>query len=236
MSEQPKKKLAQVPAKPGFPPRSQIILYQTEDAQTRIEVRLEGNTVWLTHAQIAELFQTTPQNITLHLRAIYAEGELEEGPTCKDYLQVRQEGAREVQRSLRHYNLDAVLAVGYRVRSHRGTQFRRWATERLREYLVKGFCRTSGDGTPRHVYARLDRQARRVPAPQRQGHPGARRSHLRRGSQEESRAGVPQIRRATPPTGRRPSRGSLRECQPTGAAGQEAFETDEEATAEEVKR
>jgi len=126
-------------ANQATPSPSQLILYQTEDNRTRIEVRLDEGTVWLTQAQIAELFQTTPQNITLHLRAIYVEGELREGPTCKEYLQVRQEGARQIQRSLRHYNLDAILAVGYRVRSPRGTQFRQWATARLKEYLVKGF-------------------------------------------------------------------------------------------------
>ena len=120
-------------------PQSEIILYQTEDGRTRIQCRFENETLWLTQAQIAELFQTTPQNVTLHLKAIFAEGELLETATCKDYLQVRREGNREVSRSLRHYRLEAVLAVGYRVRSHRGTQFRQWATARLSEYLVKGF-------------------------------------------------------------------------------------------------
>ncbi|MFA6286976.1 MAG: virulence RhuM family protein [Opitutaceae bacterium] len=124
---------------PENPSPSEIILFQTEDAQTRIEVRLEGGTVWLTQAQLAELFQTTPQNITIHLKAIYDEFELVEAATCKDYLQVRREGNREVTRKLRHYNLDAILAVGFRVRSPRGTQFRQWATARLKEYLVKGF-------------------------------------------------------------------------------------------------
>lgn len=119
-------------------PGGEIILFQRGGAPA-IEVRLDGDTVWLTQAQIGDLFQTTPQNITLHLKAIYAEGELNEGVTCKDYLQVRQEGSRQVSRTLRHYNLDAVLAVGYRVRSLRGTQFRQWATERLGEYMVKGF-------------------------------------------------------------------------------------------------
>lgn len=118
---------------------SDIILYQTEDGKSRIQVQLEDGTVWLTQAQMAELFQTTPQNITLHLRSIFAERELLEEATCKDYLQVRREGSRDVRRALKHYNLDAVLAVGYRVRSHRGTQFRQWATERLLEFLVKGF-------------------------------------------------------------------------------------------------
>lgn len=124
----------------GPPTASELILYRTEDARTRIEVRLEGGTVWLTQAQMADLFQTTPQNITTHLRGIYADGELQPEATCKDYLQVRPEGGRSVERRLKHYNLDAILAVGYRVRSARGTQFRQWATQRLHEYLVKGFA------------------------------------------------------------------------------------------------
>lgn len=120
-------------------PQSSLILYQTEDGRTRIQCRFEDETVWLTQALMAELFQTTPQNVTLHLKAIYAEGELSEAATCKDFLQVRPEGGRTVSRNLRHYSLPVILAVGYRVRSHRGTQFRQWATARLTEYLVKGF-------------------------------------------------------------------------------------------------
>ena len=88
---------------------------------------------------IAELFQTTPQNVTLHLKAIYEDGELVEAATCKDYLQVRSEGGRQISRNRRHYSLPAILSVGYRVRSARGTQFRQWATARLGEYLLKGF-------------------------------------------------------------------------------------------------
>lgn len=118
---------------------TEFLLYQTDDGETRLEVRLEGETVWLTQAQMAELFGTTPQNITLHVRSVYEEGELEAGATCKEYLQVRREGQREVARSLLHYNLDVIISVGYRVRSLRGTQFRIWATQRLREYIVKGF-------------------------------------------------------------------------------------------------
>lgn len=120
-------------------PQSEIILYQTEDGRTRIQCRFENETLWLTQAQIAELFETTPQNVTLHLRGIFAEAELIEAATCKDYLQVRSEGGREVSRKLRHYRLEAIMAVGFRVRSHRGTQFRQWAIGRLNEYLVKGF-------------------------------------------------------------------------------------------------
>lgn len=120
-------------------PQSEMILYQTEDGRTRIQCRFENESIWLTQAMIAELFQTTPQNVTMHLKAIFEEGELDEAATCKDYLQVRAEGARAVSRNLRHYSLPAILAVGFRVRSLRGTQFRQWATARLSEYLVKGF-------------------------------------------------------------------------------------------------
>jgi hypothetical protein len=119
--------------------QGEIVLYQTEDGRTQIECRFENETIWLTQALIAELFQVTPQNVTLHLKAIYEEGELDEEATCKEYLQVRSEGGRVVSRHLRHYCLSAILAVGYRVRSARGTAFRQWATERLGEFLVKGF-------------------------------------------------------------------------------------------------
>lgn len=121
-------------------PQGEILFYPRENGALALQVRLDGETVWLTQAQMADLFQTTPQNITLHLKAIYAEGELDEAATCKDYLQVRQEGTRQVNRALRHYNLEAIIAVGYRVKSGRGTQFRRWATEILSEYARKGFA------------------------------------------------------------------------------------------------
>jgi hypothetical protein len=120
-----------------MPPQGQILIYQ--DGEQNIQVRMDGQTVWLTQAAMAELFQTTPQNITVHLKRTYDEGELDEAVTCKEYLQVRREGSRLVRRSLKHYNLDAILAVGYRVRSPRGTAFRQWATARLSELLVKGF-------------------------------------------------------------------------------------------------
>ena len=115
----------------------QILIYQ--DAGLNLQVRLDGQTVWLSRVQMAELFQTTPQNITIHIQSIYAEDELAPEATGKDYLLVQQEGERQVQRSLKHYNLEMILAVGYRVRSLRGTQFRQWATARLSELLVKGF-------------------------------------------------------------------------------------------------
>jgi len=119
--------------------QSEFLFYQAEDGPACVQVRLAGGTVWLTQALLAELYQTTPQNITQHIKEIYSDGELDETSTCKDYLQVRQESNRTVRRTLKHYNLDMILAVGYRVRSSRGTQFRRWATATLREYLVKGF-------------------------------------------------------------------------------------------------
>jgi len=127
---------------PPMPPEGtgQLVLYRTEDGRTRISCRFEADSVWLTQAAIADLFETTPQNITLHIRAIYEEGELREDATCKEYLQVRQEGGRQVSRRLKHYNLKVILAVGYRVRSPRGTQFRQWATAQLEQYLVKGFA------------------------------------------------------------------------------------------------
>ena len=118
-------------------PEGQLLIY--EDGSLRVQVRIDGKTVWLTQAGIALLYQTTPQNITMHLKSIYEEGELNEEATCKEYLQVQQEGSRSVRRTAKHYNLDAILAVGYRVRSARGTAFRQWATARLSELLVKGF-------------------------------------------------------------------------------------------------
>src|SRR3990172_12752532 len=113
---------------------SELILYQAEDGKTNIEVRLKNETVWMSQLAMADLFQTTVPNINIHLNNVYDEGELSETATIKDYLIVRQEGPRQVRRSVRHYNLEAIVAVGYRVKSHRGTQFRKWATERLNEY------------------------------------------------------------------------------------------------------
>lgn len=125
---------------PGGEPSSELILYRTEDARTRIEVRLEGGTVWLTQAQMAELFEVSTKTISEHLQNIYTEGECEPERTIRNFRTVRQEAHRQVRRDLDHYNLEAILAVGYRVRSARGTQFRQWATQRLHEYLVKGFA------------------------------------------------------------------------------------------------
>jgi len=117
----------------------QIILYNTEDGQAEIQLRAVDGTVWLTQARIAELFSTSPQAITQLIRSIYQDAELTEKATCNELLQVRSEGDRQVRRTLKHYNLEMILAVGYRVRSPRGVQFRRWANSALKEYLVKGF-------------------------------------------------------------------------------------------------
>jgi hypothetical protein len=116
-----------------------FLIYDAPDGDTRIEVRMQDETVWLTQKQMAELFQTSVPNINQHLATIFADGELATEATIKKYLIVQTEGKREVSRQIDHYNLQAIIAVGYRVRSPRGTQFRIWATERLREYLVKGF-------------------------------------------------------------------------------------------------
>ncbi|MEW6302887.1 MAG: virulence RhuM family protein [Verrucomicrobiota bacterium] len=122
------------------PPKSEIILYQTEDKQTRLQVQLDGDTVWLSQAQMAELFQTTKQNVSLHIQNIFKEGELRREATVKESLTVQSEGDRKVSRPVDYYNLDVVISVGYRVKSLRGTHFRIWATQRLREYIVKGFA------------------------------------------------------------------------------------------------
>ncbi len=119
--------------------QASVILYQTDHGRTPIQCGFEDETLWLTQVQIAELFQTSVPNINLHLKAIYGDGELTTEATIKSHLIVRPEGARQVSRPVLHYSLPAILAVGFRVRSHRGTQFRQWATARLSEYLVKGF-------------------------------------------------------------------------------------------------
>ena len=119
---------------------NKIVIYQTEDGQTQIDVRLENETVWLTQAQMAELFEKTPQNITMHIRNAYNEGELEKESTCKEYLQVQTEGKRKVKRIQKYYDLDVIISVGYRVKSKRGTAFRIWARKIIKNYLVKGYA------------------------------------------------------------------------------------------------
>jgi len=124
---------------PNPPAKGQFLVYSAEDGRTKIEVRLENETVWLTQQHMAELFQTTQQNISLHLQNVYEDGELQRGATHKDFLLVRKEGRRSIQRQVDFYNLDAIISVGYRVKSAVATRFRIWATQQLREFIVKGF-------------------------------------------------------------------------------------------------
>lgn len=120
-------------------PKGEILVYQRDDGTPAVEVQLVDETLWLSQQQIADLFQTSRTNVIEHIRNIYDEGELAPEATCRDFRQVRQEGARQVTRTMPFYNLDAIISVGYRVKSMLATRFRIWATERLREYLVKGF-------------------------------------------------------------------------------------------------
>jgi len=117
----------------------EIVFYQSDDGTIRLETRLENETLWLTQQQMAELFQTTVPNISMHIKNVFDEGELQTEATVQDFLTVRQEGERQVQRTLTHYNLDMVISVGYRVKSLTATRFRIWATRQLKEYIVKGF-------------------------------------------------------------------------------------------------
>lgn len=119
--------------------KGEIIIYQSSDGQTELDVRLEDDTVWLSQAQMANLLQVRPQNITMHIRNVYKEGELEQSATCKDFLQVQNEGGRLITRNIKFYNLDVIISVGYRVKSMRGTQFRIWANRVLKEYLIQGY-------------------------------------------------------------------------------------------------
>ena len=118
---------------------SEIIIYQTDDGHTKIDVKFQDETVWLSQQQMADLFQTSRTNIVEHIKHIYAEDELDEVSTCRKFRQVRTEGNRKVSRELPYYNLDMIISLGYRVKSKIATNFRRWATERLKEYMIKGF-------------------------------------------------------------------------------------------------
>lgn len=118
---------------------SNFLIYQTPNQEIRVDVYLENETIWMTQKSMAELFSTTPQNITLHLKNIYESSELVEVSTCKEILQVRKEGKRMVERNQKYYNLDAIISVGYRVNSSKATQFRIWATQILKEFIIKGF-------------------------------------------------------------------------------------------------
>ena len=118
---------------------NQIVIYQTEDGLTKIEVRLENDSVWLSQQQMADLYQTSRTNVVEHIKHIYEEQELDIDSTCRNFRQVRQEGNRQVERDIPFYNLDMIISLGYRVKSRIATNFRRWATERLKEYMIKGF-------------------------------------------------------------------------------------------------
>lgn len=140
---------------------NQIIIYQSEDGDTRIDVQFTGETVWLSQQQMAELYQTSRSNVVEHIQHIYEEGELEEPATCRNFRQVRQEGNRQVSREIPFYNLDMIISLGYRIRSVIATRFRRWATERLKEYIIKGFTmddeRLKGNGGGAYWRELLDR-------------------------------------------------------------------------------
>lgn len=127
--------------------KGEIVLYQPEDTSIQIEVRIEEDTVWLTQSQLVELFDSTKQNISLHINNIFKEGELERDSTVKEYLTVQTEGSRKVRRTITCYNLDVIISVGYRVKSKRGTSFRIWANKVLKDYLLKGYA----------IHQRLDR-------------------------------------------------------------------------------
>ncbi len=141
--------------------KNEIIIYTGDGGQPTIQVRIEGETVWLTQTQLAELFDTTKQNISLHIQNIFEEGELAREATVKEYLIVQNEGNREVSRQIEHYSLDLIISVGYRVKSQIATRFRQWATARLREYIVKGFAmddeRLKGNGGGQYWKELLDR-------------------------------------------------------------------------------
>jgi len=125
-------------------PQSQVLIYQTSDGANRLEVRLENETVWLSLNQLAELFQRDKSVISRHIKNVFEEGELKPEATVAKFASVQTEGGKQVTRDIEFYNLDVIISVGYRVKSHRGTQFRIWATQRLREYIVKGFALDDG--------------------------------------------------------------------------------------------
>ena len=121
------------------PTQGEIVIYQSESGDTKIDVRFADETVWLTQAQMEELFQSSHANIVEHIQNIFAEDELEESSTCRKFRQVRREGNRDVEREIQYYNLDMIISLGYRVKSSIATRFRQWATQRLKEYMIKGF-------------------------------------------------------------------------------------------------
>ena len=144
-------------------PKGEVLVYQTDDGRVKLDVRLQDETVWLTQQMMADLFQSSKQNISHHISRIYKEGELQPEATVKKYLTVRQEGAREVTRPLEYYNLDMIISVGYRVKSHIATRFRIWATQKLKEYIVKGFVLDDERlKNPDHPYDYFEELTRRI--------------------------------------------------------------------------
>jgi len=139
----------------------EILIYQSDDGLTNVEVKVQDDTVWLTQQQMADLFQTSRTNVVEHIKHIYEEKELDEASTCRNFRQVRKEGNREVNRELPFYNLDMIISLGYRIKSIIATNFRRWATERLKEYMIKGFTiddeRLKGNGGGNYWKELLDR-------------------------------------------------------------------------------
>ncbi len=147
------------------PQKSEILIYQNPDGRIKIDVMLHEETVWLTQKLMARLFQVKPQNITMHLKNIYLEGELNQEATCKEFLQVQTEGDRKVERKQKFYNLDAIISVGYRIKSQVATQFRIWATQRLKEYIVKGFVLNDErfkSGSSMNYFNELQERIRRI--------------------------------------------------------------------------
>ncbi len=140
---------------------NQVIIYRSEDGETRVEVKFTGDTVWLSQQQMAELYHTSRSNVVEHIQHIYEDEELEPGSTCRKFRQVQQEGSRQVSRELPFYNLDMIISLGYRIRSVIATHFRRWATERLKEYIIKGFTmddeRLKGNGGGAYWHELLNR-------------------------------------------------------------------------------
>ena len=171
---------------------NKIILYQDDDEITRVSVRFADEDLWLTQNQLADIYCTTQENISMHIRNIYADRELDENRTYKKFLLVRQEGARQVKRNIDHYNLNVIIALGYRVQSQIATRFRRWATERLHEYIQKDFTilefrRILGIGTTSNENARLDSSIRPTDYQSTTETFGRKRLYLSQTSNRESR-------------------------------------------------
>ena len=144
---------------------SEIILYKNQEGNIQIDVRLEEETVWLTQTQLCELFQKSKATISEHINNVFQEGELEERATVRNFRTVQTEGLRSVERALDHYNLDVIISVGYRVKSPQGTQFRIWATQRLKEYIIKGFALNDDrfkSGTSMNYFNELQSRIREI--------------------------------------------------------------------------